>query len=102
MLALRNECLTRSYLFGHLNFLESLLGFGLGVSHALEGLHKLRLLRLEVMLQGLEFLAELLELLLYLPHLSILLFTLGAPCGCLGFGLKQRFLQGRHFGRSPY
>ena len=68
MLALHNECLTRRYLLGHLDFLESLLGFGLGVFRTLKGLGKLRLLRLEVMLQGLELLAELLELLLYLSH----------------------------------
>ena len=102
MLALHNECLTRRYLLGRLNFLEGLLGFGLGVSRALEGLRKIGLLRLEVMLQGLEHFAELLELLLYLSHPSILLFTLGALCVRLGFGFGQRFLQGRHFGRRPY
>ena len=62
------------------------MGFGLGISRALEGLRKLRLLRLEVMLQGLELLAELLELLLYRPHPSILFLMLGALRGCLGFG----------------
>ena len=102
MLDLHNECLTRRYLLGRLDFLDGLLGFVLGVCRALEGPRKLSLLRLEVMLQGLELLAELLELLLYLPHLSILLFTLGALCGRLGFGFGQRFLQGRHFGRRPY
>ena len=102
MLALHNECLTRRYLLGRLDFLEGLLGFGLGVFRALKVFDKLGPLRLEVMLQGLELLAELLELLLYLPHPSILLFTLGALCGRLGFSLGQRFLQGRHFGRGPY
>ena len=102
MLALHNKSLTHSYLLGRRNFLEGLLGFGLGMCRALEGLRKLRLLHLEVMLQGLELLAELLELLLHLPHLSILLFMLGALRGRLGFGLGQRFLQGRHFGRGPY
>ena len=102
MLALHNECLTQRYLLGRLDFLLGLLGFCLGVFHDLEGLCKLRLLRLEVMLQGLEFLAELLELLLYLAHPSILLFTLGALYGRVGFGLGQHFLQGRHFGRGPY
>ena len=48
-----------------LDFLEGLLGFDLGVGRALEGLCKLRRLRLVVMLQGAELLAELLELLLY-------------------------------------
>ena len=47
-----------------LDLLEGLLGFSLGVLHALEGLHKLRLLSLRVMLQGLVFLNEILELLL--------------------------------------
>ena len=102
MLALHNECLTRCYLLGRLDFLEGLLGFGLGIFHALEGFGRFGRLRLEVMLQGLELLDKLLELLLYLRHPSILLFTLGALCGRLGFGLRQRFLQGRHFGRSPY
>ena len=102
MLALHKECLTLRYLLGRLDFLEGLLGFGLGVGHALEGLHKLRRLRLEVMLQGVELLAELLEILLYLSHPSILLLALGALCSRLVFGCGQRFLQGRHFGRGSY
>ena len=102
MLALHNECLTRRYLLGRLNFLLGLLGFGLGVFRAQKGLCKLRLFLLEVTLQGLELLAGLLELLLYLAHPSILLFTLGALCGRPSFGLGQRFLQGRHFGLGPY
>ena len=101
MLALHNECLTRRYLLGRLDFLEGLLGFSLGIFCALEGFGKLERLCLEVMLQGLEILAELLELLLYLSHPIILLFTLGALSGRLGFGRGQRFLQGRHFGRGP-
>ena len=102
MLALHNECLTRRYLLGRLDFLEGLLDFGLGVLHALEGLRKLRLLRLGVKLQGLEFFDEVLELLLDLIYPSILFLTLGALCGRLGFGFGQRFLQGCHFGRRPY
>ena len=102
MLALHNECLTRRYLLGRLDFLEGLLGFGLGIFCALEGFGKLGRLRLEVMLQGLELLAELLELLLYLPHPSILFLMLGALRGCLGFSCGQRFLQGCHFGCRPY
>ena len=76
MLALHKECLTRRYLLGRLDFLLGLLGFGLGVFHAQKGLRKLILFRLEVTLQGLELLAELLELLLYLAHSSILLLAL--------------------------
>ena len=87
MLALHNKCLIHRYLLGHLDFLEVLLGFGLGVFHALKGLCKLRLSRLEVTLQGLKLLANLLELLLYLAHPSILLFTLNTLCGRLVFGL---------------
>ena len=102
MLALHNECLTHRYLLGRLDFLLGLLGFGPGIFHALKGLRKLRLFRLKVTLQGLELLAELLELLLYLPHPSILLFTLGTLRGRLGFGLGQCSLQGGHFGRGPY
>ena len=102
MLALHKECLTRRYLLGRLDFLLGLLGFGPGIFHAHKGLRKLRLLRLVVMLQVLELLAELLELLLYLAHPSILLFTLNALHGRLVFGLRQRFLQGRHFSCGPY
>ena len=47
-----------------------LFGFGLGVFHTRKGLRKLKLLRLEVTLQGLELLAELLELLLTSPTLA--------------------------------
>ena len=68
MLALHNECLTCRYLLGRLDFLLGLLGFSPGVFHALKGIRKLRLFRLEVTLQGLELLAELLELLLYVAH----------------------------------
>ena len=102
MFALHKECLTRRYLLDCLDFLLGLFGFGLGVGHALEGLCKLRRLRLVVMLQGAELLAELLELLLYLSHPSILLRSLGALCIRLGFGRGHHFLQGRHFGRGPY
>ena len=47
MLALHNECLTRRYLLNRLNFLEGLLGFGLGMLCAFEGLRKLGPLCLE-------------------------------------------------------
>ena len=87
MLALHKECLTLRYLLGRLDFLEGLLGFTLGIGRALEGA---------------ELLAELLELLLYLSHLSILLLSLGALRSRLGFGCGQRFLQGRHFGCGSY
>ena len=102
MLALHNECLTRRYLLGRLDLLEGLLGFGLGVSRTLEGLRKLGLLRLEVTLQGLEFFAEVLELLLHLINPSLLFLMLGALLGRLVFGLGQRLLQGRLFNRGPY
>ena len=87
MLALHNECLTHRYLLGRLDFLLCLFGFGLGVFHTRKGLRKLSLFHLKIMLQGLELLAELLELLLYLAHPSILLFTLNALRGLLVFGL---------------
>ena len=92
MLALHKEFLTLRYVLGRLDFLEGLLGFGLGVGRTLEGLRKLRRLRLEVMLQGVEILAELLELLLYLSHPSILLLSLGVLCILLGFGRGHCFL----------
>ena len=102
MLALHIECLTRRNFIGRLNLLEGLLGFSFGVLRALEGLHKLRLLRLEVTLQGLEFFAEVLELLLYLINPSLLFFTLGALLGRFVFGLGQHLFKGRHLGRGPY
>ena len=102
MLALHKEYLTRRYLLGHLDFLLYLFGFGLGVFHTRKGLRKLSLFHLKIMLQGLELLAELLELFLYLAHSSILLFALLALQGRLVFGLGQRFLQRRHFLGGPY
>ena len=85
MLALHKEFLTLRYLLGCLDFLEGLLGFGLGICRSLKGFGKLGRLRLEVMLQGLELPAELLELLLYLSHPIILLLALGALRIRLGF-----------------
>jgi hypothetical protein len=101
MLALHNECLTRRNLLGHLNLLEGLLGFGFGISHALEGLSMLGLLRLRVTLQGLVFLDKILELLLDLADPSLLLLTISALLGRFVFGLGKRRLKGRHFGRGP-
>ena len=102
MLALHKEFLTRRYLLGRLNLLEDLLGFGSGVFRALEGLSKLGLSRLRVTLQGLIFFDEILELLLNLVDTSLLLLALDALLGCFFFGLGQRLLKGRHFGRGPY
>ena len=102
MPALHNESLTRSYLPGRLNFLEGLLGFGFGVLCALEGLGKLGLLSLRVMLQGLVLLDEILELLLDLADPSLLLLARGVFLGRFVFSLGQRLLKGRHFGRGPY
>ena len=96
MLALHNECLTRRYLLGRLNLLEGLLGFGLGVSCALEGLCK------RVVLQGLVFFDKILELLLDLVDPGLLLLAFGVLLGHFVFGLGQRLFQGRHFGRGPY
>ena len=101
MLALHNECLTHRYLLNRLNFLEGLLGFGLGILCVLEGLRKLGPLRLRVTLQGLVLLDKILELLLNLADSGLLLLALGALLGCFVFGLGQRLLQGRHFGRGP-
>ena len=102
MLALHNEFLTRHNLLVCLNLLEGLLGFGFGVSRALEGLSKLGLLRLRVMLQGLVFLDEILELLLDLVDPGLLLLALGALLGRFVFGLGQCLLKGHHFGCGPY
>ena len=102
MLALHNECLTRRYLLGRLDLVDGLLGFGLGVLHALEGLRKLGLLRLGVTLQGLEFFDEVLGLLLDLINPSLLFLVLGALLGRFVFGLGQCLLKGCHFGCGPY
>ena len=83
MLALHNECLTRRYLLDRLNLLEGLLGFGLGVVHALEGLRTLGLLCLGVMLQGLKFFDEVSELFLDLINPSLLFLMLSALLGRL-------------------
>ena len=101
MLALHNECLTRRYLLNRLNFLEGLLGFGLGILCVPEVLRKLGPLRLRVTLQGLVLLDKLLELLLHLINPSLLFLALGALLGRFVFGLGQRLLQGRHFGCGP-
>ena len=92
MLALHNECLTRRYLLHRLNFLEGLLGFGLGILCVLEGLRKLGPLRLRVTLQGLVFLDEIPELLLDLADSGLLLLALGTLLGHFAFGLGQRLL----------
>ena len=102
MLALHNECLTRCYLLDRLNLLKGILGFDLGILCVLEGLHKLGPLRLRVTLQGLVFFDEILELLLDLIDMGLLLLALGAFLGRFLFGLGQRLLKGRQFGRGPY
>ena len=101
MFALHKECLTRRNLLGRLNLLEGLLGLGLGVLHALEGLRKLGLLRLRVTLQGLVFSDEILDLLLDLVEPGLLLLVLGALLGRFVFGISQHRLKGRHFDRDP-
>ena len=101
MLALHNECLSRHYLLDRLNFLEGLLGFGLGILCILEGLRKLGPLRLRVTLQGLVLLDKLLELLLNLADSGLFLLALDALLGRSVFGLGQCLLQGCHFGRGP-
>ena len=87
MLALHNECLTRRNHLDRMNLLGGLLGFGFGVLCALEGLSKLGLLRLRVMLQGLVFLDEILELLLDLADPGLFLLARGAFLGRFVFGL---------------
>ena len=87
MLALHIECLTRRYLPHRLNFLEGLLGFGLGMLCALEGRGKLGLSRLRVKLQSLVLLHESLELFLHLAHPCLLFLPLGALLGRFVFGL---------------
>ena len=88
MLALHNECLTRCYLLGRLNFLEGALGFGSCILRALAGLCQFGLLRLTIALQGLKSLDRALELLLCLANLGLVLLARG-------------LLEGFHLGRDP-
>ena len=90
MFALHKELLTRCYLFGLLDLLLCFPGFGLGVFQVHKGLHKLGLFHLQIMLHGLAFLAEVLELLLYLTNPSTLLLALLTLPGRPVFGLGQR------------
>ena len=78
------------------------MGFVFGVSRALEGLSKLRLLSLRVTFQGLVCLDKILELLLNLVDPGLLLLALGAFLGRFVFSLGQHLLKGRRFGRGPY
>ena len=84
---MHNKSLTCRDLLSRLDFLEDALGFGSSLMHALEGLRKLGLLRLGVTLQGLNFFAEVLELLLYLINPSLLFLPLDALLGRLVFSL---------------
>ena len=88
MLALHNRCLTRHNLLYRLNLME--------------GLGKLGLLSLRVTLQGLVLLDEILEPLLDLADPGLLLLARVTFLGRFVFGLGQRLLKGRHFGRGPY
>ena len=92
---MHKKSLTRRNLFGRLDFLEGLLGFGSSVLCALEGLGKLGLLSLRVTLQGLVLLDKILALLLDLAHPGLLLLTRGAFLGCFVFGLGQHLLKVR-------
>mgnify|MGYP005830871971 CR=1 FL=1 len=76
-----------SLFINRLNFLEGLLGFGLGMLCIFEGLRKLGPLRLTVKLQGLVLLDESLELLLHLAYSGLLLLSLDALLGRFVFGL---------------
>ena len=98
MFALHKKFLTRRYFLGLLDLLLSPLGFGLGVFYICEGLRKLSLFCFKLMLHGLELLAELLELFLYLAHSGLLLFALLEFQGRFVFGLGQRLLERRYFG----
>ena len=102
MSALHRECLTRRYLFHRIQFLEGLLGFGLGRFGSFKGRSKLGRSRLRVKLQTLMFFHESLKLLLHLADLSPKFLSLGALRGRFLFGLGQRLLEGRHLSCGPY
>mgnify|MGYP005830086749 CR=1 FL=1 len=78
------------------------MGFSLGTLGAFKRLRELGLSRLRVKLQGLVFFGESLELLLHVAYPGFLLLSLDALLGRFVFGLRQRLLQGRHFGRGPW
>ena len=84
------------------NLLEGLVGFGLGAPDAFKRLRELGIPRLGVKLQGHVLLGESLELLLHLAHSGFLFLPLNALRGLFVLGLRQRHLQGRHFGRGPW
>ena len=96
MHTLDEKCLTRRYFLQLLDFLEGLVGFGLSGFGTLKSHCKLRLSSLRVTLQALVLLHEILELLLYLCHPSLLFLLLGALCGRISFGRGHRLFQGRH------
>ena len=73
-----------------------------GILCALAGLRKFGPLCFRITLQGLKFFHEVLELLLDLINPSLLLLALGAFLGRFVFGLGERLLKGRNFGRGPY
>src|SRR3954468_15817537 len=102
MSALHKECLTRRYLFHHLQLLEGLLGFGLGRLGSFKGRRELGRSRLRVKLQTLMFFHESLKLLLHLADLGLKFLSLGALHGHSLFGLGHRLLEGRHLRRGPY
>ena len=93
MLALHNECLTNCNLLDRLNLLEGLLGFGFGISRALEGLSKLGLLSLRFTLQGLIFLDEILELLLDLADPASCFSHAACSMAALSSALASAFLR---------
>src|SRR3954468_1415109 len=102
MSALHKECLTRRYLFHHLQLLEGLLGFGLGRLGSFKGRRELGRSRLRVKLQTLMFFHESLKLLLHLADLGLKFLSLGALRGRILFGLRQRLVEGRHLSSGPY
>ena len=87
MLARHGESLTRRNFLGHLNLLESALGFGSCVMRALASLRQFGLLRLKIALQGLKFLYHALELLLRLANPGLVLLARDAFLGRLVLGL---------------
>ena len=102
MSALHIECLTRRYLFHCIQFLEGLLGFGLGRFGSFKGRSKFGRSRLRVELQTLMFFHESLKLLLHLADLRLKFLPLGALHGRFLLGLGQRLLEGRHLSCGPY
>ena len=87
------------FLFGLLDFLESTLGFTLGILHGLMSFGEFGFFIRHTLLQGLAPPHSLLELLLNFNDPGLVVFTSGLFLGRLLLGLGYRLLKSLDFGR---